>query len=536
MANIIKFNVKLTDVERINPLFSKCKIRVLYTGLNRNNTLISKEAVIDAIPSIFNVPIIGEYFEDADNFGGHGGKIDVAGDKPKWVNTTFPYGLIPESADVYWETITEDTGEKNEYLVVDNAFLWTGRYPEAKMLVGQEFNQSMEIEIQKGNYTTIDGQKTYEIQSFIFSALCILGISKDSDPNGHVEPCFESSSIIAYELDKDKFKSEFNQMVSELKFSLTKSTSFEVDINKNNDAQGGNEVDKILEMLAQYNLTIDELQAKGINHEDFSLEELEEKVKSDFAQTNEDNKSDVADDDKQTFALTGSQLFEEVAREINSFGMVDFYGYEFPRYALVDVDTENGKVITQDYENWYLVGFDYSLSGDKVNIDQESAKRFKVSYSPMELESEVNFSTELFRKFAEEIKTKTEEKVATDFQVKLTEKDNELSNQSQKFNELQEQFAQVSEKYTAKIQEERETKEAELFSSFSSELTDEEMKEVKEKKSDYSLEELQDKLFALVGKKKAKFSFDKKPEVIDLNTDEPKHKKPGKSYDVLFDN
>ena len=33
------------------------------------------------------------------------------------------------------------------------------------MLIGQEFNQSMEIDIQKGNYTTIDGQKTYEIQN-----------------------------------------------------------------------------------------------------------------------------------------------------------------------------------------------------------------------------------------------------------------------------------------------------------------------------------------------------------------------------------
>ncbi|MBT2759857.1 hypothetical protein [Paenibacillus sp. ISL-20] len=536
MDNIIKFNVKLSNIEKINPLFSKCKIRVLYTGLNRNNTFITKEAVMDAIPSIFNVPIIGEYYDDADNFGGHGGKIDVSGDRPKWVNTTFPYGLIPESADVYWETVTEDTGEENEYLVVDNAFLWTGRYPEAKMLIGQEFNQSMEIEIQKGSYTTIDGQKTYEIQNFIFSALCILGISKNSDPGGHVEPCFESSSIIAYELDKDKFKSEFNQMVSELKFSLTKSTSFEDDINKNNDIQGGNEVDKILEMLAQYNLTIDDLQAKGINHEDFSLEELEEKVKSDFAQTNEDGKSVNADDDKQTFALTGSQLFEEVAREINTFGMVDFYGYEFPRYALVDVDTENGKVITQDYENWYLVGFDYSVSGDKVNIAQESVKRFKVNYSPMDLETEANFSTELFKKFAEDIRSKAEEKITSEYQIKLAEKDSELSNQAQKYTELQEQFAQVSEQYSAKLEEERETKETELFSSFSSELTEEEMKEVKEKRSEYSLDELQDKLFALVGKKKARFSFEKHPAVIDLNTDEPKHKKPGKSYDVLFDN
>ena len=199
-------------------------------------------------------------------------------------------------------------------------------------------------------------------------------------------------------------------MVSELKFSLTKSTSLEDDIKQDNYTQGGKSVDKILEMLAQYNLTIDDLQAKGINHEDFSLEELEEKVKSNFAQSNEDNKSAETDNNKQTFALTSSQLFEEVAREINTFGMVDFYGYEFPRYALVDVDTENNKVVTQDYENWYLVGFDYSLSEDKVNIAKESAKRFKVNYAPMELESEANFSTEFFKSLRTTFKPKQQKK------------------------------------------------------------------------------------------------------------------------------
>ncbi|MNH66539.1 hypothetical protein D3C73_185720 [compost metagenome] len=526
----MRFNVQLVDIEKVNPLFSKCKIRVLYTGLNRNNTYISKAAVEQALPSIFNVPIIGEYFEDAENFGGHGGTIDVSGDKVKWVNTTFPYGLIPESATVYWEVIQESNGDENEYLVVDNAYLWTGRYPEANLLVGQEFNQSMEIEIQKGRYCTIDGNKTYEIENFLFSALCILGINKESDPNGHVEPCFESASIIAYELDKDKFKASFNQMISELKFSLTKSTSSEDDINTKNNTQGGNEVDKILEMLTTYNLTVEDLQAKGINHEDFSLEELEEKVKSEFANTDEDK----TNKEQQVFALTGSQLFEEVARELNTFGTIDFYGYEYPRYGLVDIDTTNGKVVAQDYENWYLVGFEYTTTGDKVAVNQESVERFKVSYAPMELETEANFSTELFKKFVEEVKTHLEEKASLDFQTVLEAKESEINEVNQKFAQLQEQFDHISEQYSAKVQAERNEAEVALFTSFANELTEDEMKEVKEKSSEYSLDELQDKLFALVGKKKAKFSHNKKT-VIDINIEDAPKKKSGKSYDVLFE-
>ena len=194
----MRFSVQISEMKPISPLFSRCKIRVLYSGLNRNNSFITESAINNAIPSIYNIPIVGEFNEDDQNFGGHGGTIDVSGDKPKWVNTTRPYGLVAESSEVYWEDVEEKDGKTNRYLTVDGAYLWTGRYPEAALLVEQKFNQSMEIEIKDGKFTNIDGRKVYEINDFLFSALCILGIDKESDPDGHVEPCFESGSIVAY--------------------------------------------------------------------------------------------------------------------------------------------------------------------------------------------------------------------------------------------------------------------------------------------------------------------------------------------------
>lgn len=56
-------------------IFSKVKIRVAYTSENRNNSYIFKEAFEKALPTIYNYPIIGEFIEEVDDFGGHGGKI-----------------------------------------------------------------------------------------------------------------------------------------------------------------------------------------------------------------------------------------------------------------------------------------------------------------------------------------------------------------------------------------------------------------------------------------------------------------------------
>lgn len=536
--------MNFSNVKKINPLFSKSSVRVLYTGLNRNNSFFSKEVVEKNIYSMFGIPIVGEYFDDVENFGGHGGKIEVKDDSVEWVHTTLPYGHVPESATIYWEEVTEENGDVNEYLVVDDALLWTGRYPEVEQLIGQSFGQSMEIDIVSGKFKKINGKDVYVVEDFVFSALCILGINKDSDPDGNVEPCFESASIIAYTIDKDEFMVEYKEMLDEIKQFNLDSTSLEVnhidsqDSQQSNESQielqGGDTVDKILEMLAKYNLTLEDLQAKEINHEDFSLEDLEEKVKAEFTQV-DDNK-DIVDNPADNFSLTVSQLQEEVYRALEDFGtVVDAdWGYEYSKYSLADIDTESSIVVAYDNENWYLVGFNYSVEGDRVSIDKESLRRFKVNYVPMELEVEditnvFDVAKSRFEKAVEAFSTKVGE---------LTVKETSLQELQAEHDTLKTEYAEVSAEYSAKLQSEREQAEEEIFATFAKELTEDEMSEVKAKKDEMELEDIQDKLFALVGKKKAQFNFTKAKanKVITIAETEPE--KPvltGKSYDVLIE-
>lgn len=205
---VISFSSKFGKPEKFNSQFHKVKLYVAYAGKNRNGSFISKETFEKIIPSLYGVPVVGEW--KGEDFGSHGGKVEISEEGVEFIDTTKPYGYIDSSANVQWETITEESGETKEYLTTD-AFLWTSRYPEALKVLDDKNNQSMEINVFDGKMLEEDEQY-FEITDGEFSALCILG--------EEVEPCFESAKVSQFSLDKDKFKSEFNLMIKELKQSM----------------------------------------------------------------------------------------------------------------------------------------------------------------------------------------------------------------------------------------------------------------------------------------------------------------------------
>lgn len=214
---------KFSNITKFNSQFSKCNVAIAYHGDNRNYTSISKEVFEKAIPSLYGIPVVGEWQEEKDDFGGHGGKLEISDDGVKYIETTKPYGFIDSQAKVWWEEMTEEDGSVHEYLMTE-CFLWTGRYPEVTKVLEGRSNQSMEIMVKDGNERE-DGY--FEITDFEFSALCILG----SD----VEPCFEGAGFRQFNLDKETFKEEFNLMVKELKQSLLEGGEREVDENMKKD-------------------------------------------------------------------------------------------------------------------------------------------------------------------------------------------------------------------------------------------------------------------------------------------------------------
>ena len=223
----LDFEMTIFDVVDLNKSFAAAKCLVCYTGRNRNYSDIGKQKIIDALPSIRNIPVVGRYDVDKDDFGSHDVKVVNKKDGIDIVNATIPFGVVPESANQWFETRIVD-GEEKECFFTD-VVLWKRQHGYEHIAKAGTISESMEIDVSE---YMIDQDGYCIIDKFQFEALCLLGES--------VEPCFENACVQMYsnEIVSD-FKLQFSEMLREFKELNQSSTTvtdvtMEVDIDKNN--------------------------------------------------------------------------------------------------------------------------------------------------------------------------------------------------------------------------------------------------------------------------------------------------------------
>lgn len=205
-----------SSLKQLNKQFALVDILLCYHGNNRNMTSISKTVIESALPSLYGIPIVGEYIyldDGSQDFGSHGGKIILSDKGIKFEDTTKPYGFVTKDAvdNAKWVIITEKDGfTQHEYLELKGCIVWQDRYEEVTSLLDKNYGQSMEIAINSYEY---DKDGYCVIKDMTFSAACILG----SNPDGtDVIPCFESACIGRH-YEMDSFKKEFSLMLDEYK-------------------------------------------------------------------------------------------------------------------------------------------------------------------------------------------------------------------------------------------------------------------------------------------------------------------------------
>lgn len=231
MTESIKMNtpVEIIETTAINPLISKCQIKVCYVGdePNRNRSIITKKVGRDLGSKLPGSPIVGYYNEDKGDFEGHNTELVYKDGKLQFKKTTRPYGFVDLNAKVWFQKFL-DNGVEHEYLMTEG-YLWTGQYPEAKRIIDRGNNQSMELDKDKINaYWTKDNKgkpQFFIINEAIISELCTLG--------EEVEPCFEGSNITAPKITfslEDSFKEELFSMMNQMKEILNEGGSSVEDI------------------------------------------------------------------------------------------------------------------------------------------------------------------------------------------------------------------------------------------------------------------------------------------------------------------
>ena len=88
--------IELLNITPVNPLISKCQIKVCYVQdePNRNRSVITKEVAKELANSIPGCPIVGFYNEADGDFEEHNRIIDISNGKFLIKDTTRPNGLM----------------------------------------------------------------------------------------------------------------------------------------------------------------------------------------------------------------------------------------------------------------------------------------------------------------------------------------------------------------------------------------------------------------------------------------------------------
>lgn len=501
----------------VNRSFDKGVLKIAYHGKNRNGTYISKEAFENALPSLANVPVVTHYLRKEDELGGHDMELITSDDgKLYMVYVTEPVGVVPSSPNCWWEEVEESNGDVHEYLCVE-VLLW--KRQEAYKLIKESgvVGQSMEITINDGH----DGDGMYCIDSFIFTALCLLG-------DEH-EPCFESASLNVFGLSS--FQAQYQEMLNEFKLAFAQ-------VSGTNPVQGGeepmnNELDVNVpvegtpeNVVVDVNISTPAEEAveapvvsegvesgEGENFEETTEEPVEAPTEDGAEGSDSDNPADDSNgvdgepsDEpvEEKFSLTLMDKLSEIQVALASKeSILDPWGYEMPRFCFVDV--QDSDVIFWDAkENWMLMGAPIVESGDKISINFEQMKRKKVLYEDFIDGSTANdWMNQMFTSLSDRL-------VSTEC-----------------LNELQGQYDALNGKYTVLYEAEQARIEAEkkeaidgVFSKFEKLLGgDAEFEALKDAKHE-SAEALENVCYGLYGRKKAVFTVEnKKTKNVSLTID-----------------
>lgn len=288
----------------INPLMSKCEIKVLYIGENRNHSYISKDVAEDMAKTLRGAPIVGYYKEEKEDFADHGERVILDDEGIKFECLTKPYGFVAPDARVWFQKFedTDDFGNQivREYLMTEG-YLWTKQYKECQVALDEGRPQSMELDEEslEGHWSTNNktGMDFFIINDAIFSKLCILG--------DDVEPCFEGASVTAPEVSTsfskvdDTFKKTLYTMMQELKYALEGGQDMDTE---NNNVNPEVAEDIITTPVEGTDFVKDDEKTKCVKDDEKTKcakeEEEEEKKDDETSQDNGQSDSDSSDEDE----------------------------------------------------------------------------------------------------------------------------------------------------------------------------------------------------------------------------------------------
>lgn len=486
---VIFQSIKTYENETEDSRFLKIKIWLMHTGKNFNGSSFTKEVVDAHLHTLANTPILAFIEENSDgeqDFSDHRmvlHRTTDGGIELKYLGSAV--GVIPQDNNAKWETRVTDDGEELEYLTVE-ALMWTKWDEPINIMKEKGFtNQSMELaDNYSGNW---DKDGVFQFETFSFFGACLLGegvmpamkssvaevqFSKDENIQNTIESKMQEFYTLFSQEGGNEYMSKEQKEKVETESTIEQAT----------DAQFAEATEMNLAFDASINSDNPENVSDDTNpSDDTNFETNPEDLES--TQINSD--SSTADTTTE-FALTANQLREQLRIQIGKENHVDRWGDTCRSYWYVDhTDTT---VIFENYQDGYqLYEATYTVNGDNVEVQTDKSYKVKIEYVPFEGESTA-FTSNLER-----------------FNVLESQS---IEAVSEAHTELNENFTTLTSDYEilkSQLTElqayKRQTEESEIKAKFEGKLSDDEFTQVFTEMKENTLESIEEKLFALIGKK-----------------------------------
>ena len=456
--------IEFINITPVNPLISKCQIKVCYVGeeANRNRSIITKDVAKQLANSIPGSPIVGYYNEENEDFEQHNRIIDLKDGEFRLKDGTRPYGFVDLNAKVWFQKFLDDDVNEHEYLMTEG-YLWTGQYPEAQRILEHGNNQSMELDEKtiKAFWTRDDKGKPefFIINEAIMSKLCILGES--------FEPCFEGAGIADQYIQfsfADDFKTELFNMMNQIKELLN---------------EGGAPV--FLKYAVEIGDSLWTSLYDAVNIAEYSIHGVYE----------------VED---QKFAVLQNLADEKFYRVNFSFSEEEF--------ALAEEMTD----ITESYseESHFSVEAVAEYAKKKKEEEEEEPENKGEEKKPEEDEKPEDGEEKKPKEDEDDEDKKKKKKYNLEEVVEYAELQTNYSELEGKYNELETQFNNMKTEYESLVafkNEVEKAKKQEMIDKFYM-LSDEDKKDVTENIDKYSIDDIEAKLSIICVRNKVSFDLD----------------------------
>ena len=389
----------------INPLMSKCEIKVLYVGANRNRTFITEEVATEIGKTLRGAPIVGYYRENKEDFTDHGEKVIIDDEGIKFQCQTVPYGFVAPDAKVWFQNFEDFDAMGNKVIhkyLMTTGYLWTEQFPESSLPVEEGRPQSMEFQKE-----SVQGQWEYNydkemdffiINDAIIQKICILG--------DDVEPCFEGASVTApdvstkFTLD-DNFRHTLYSMMQDLKSALNgggqqmeniKDTVVEEVQTPEVETEYTQEKEKV---TTEVDNTLEDTSAPADYVKKEEEDEKEQKADSEDKEEADDSEEDTGsedkeeDDDKDKKAAKKYELLEAELQELkDSYSALQNQYEELVNFK-TEIDNQNKDALIAEF---------YMLSDeDKADVISNKEKytldEIKSKLSVICFDKKINFNT-----------------------------------------------------------------------------------------------------------------------------------------------